>query len=322
MRESFRWGAWILLCLMLLLAGCDEVTPQTPAPSTGEEQAELRVPTRTLGPIVSFTPRFTATPIPSLTFTPSDTPEPTDTSVPPTSTPTITPSPTATASGVIRSTSNVNLREGPGETYPIVMSVAPGTELGVLGMQTDARGREWYKVALTDEDGEVRYLWVFASLVNTDFDAVTSPVATPSTPQARRATPTPEPNRVNILAYCRQKDLVPPRPTTNDNVYIEWSWFVARPEYMDDHLAHANYEVRLDGKLLSNWAQYATDSRLESGVWIVYWYYPVGRLSAGEHKVDFRLTWDAPITDGYEQFGPGTRNETDTGDCTFTVRAP
>ena len=323
MRKYSRWSIWFLISLVLFITACDEVATETPSPVAGQNQAALQVPTRTLGPIVSFTPRFTATPIPSATFTPSNTPIPTDTTVPPTLTPTPSLTPTATVEGVIRSGENVNLREGPGVDYSIVVSVPPGTQLGVVGLQTDARGREWYKVAYADDDGEVLYLWVSATLVDTEFRNL---VGLAETPPARNTTstppPTPEPDRVKILAYCQQKGVKPPRPTTSDSVYIEWSWFVSRAEYMDQHLSHARYEVRLDGKLLENWTRYATDTKLEDGVWIVYWYYPVGRLTAGNHEVDFRLTWDEAITDGYKQFGPGTNNEVDEGNCLFTVAEP
>jgi uncharacterized protein YraI len=316
MHSRSRWGIWLLIGIVLLLAACDEVPASSPSS------------TRTVKPIVSFTPRFTATPIPSVTYTPSNTPVPTSTPVPPTLTRTPTPTATATVAGVVQSTENVNLREGPGENYPIVVSVSPGTTVGVLGVQTDTRGRDWYKVAYVDEDGEELRLWVYARLLDTDFDLVVAP-ATPTSvspgtnlepsPATRAPTPTREPNRVEILAYCHQKSIRPPRPSTADNVYVEWSWFVSLPEYMDQHLENANYAVRLDGRLLENWERYATDMRLEGGVWIIYWYYPVGKLEAGEHEITFELTWDSAISDGYNDFGPGTANETDEGNCSFVV---
>ncbi len=325
MRKRFCKWFWpiTLAALAIALAACDTVETGTPTAAT-EGDAVLTVPTRTLGPIVSFTPRFTATPIPSATYTPSLTPVSSDTPVPPTLTPTLTLTPTPTVSGAVRSTENVNLREGPGTDYPIVFSVPPGTDLGVVGIQTDADGREWYKVAYEDEDGEIQYLWVYARLIETDFKEIVGYVTpAPTTPQPTIGgpTPTPVPNRVNILAYCHQKGVRPPTPTTDDNVFIEWSWFVAQPRLMEPHLQNAHYEVRLDGELLEDWQRYATDTKLESGVWIVYWYYPVGKLNAGEHTVTFHLTWDEPITDGYAQFGPGTAHPSDDGDCTFTVVA-
>ncbi len=325
MRKRPHRIIWFLmLCLVPFLAACDEVSTGPASPSTPQSETVLNLPTRTLAPIVSLTPRFTATPIPSITFTPSNTPLPTATVLPPTRTPTPTPTATATVEGLIRSTENVNLREGPGTDYAIVLSVPPGTELGVLGRQTDARGHDWYKVAYVDDDGDVQHLWVFATLVDTDFNDVVglSAATLPAPASGPGLTPTPRTEHVDILAYCQQKGTRPPRPTTSDNVYVEWSWYVARPEYMDEHLANAHYNVKLDGKPLENWTRYGTDMKLEEGVWIIYWYYPVGTLSAGEHTIDFELTWDHAITDGYKQFGPGTANETDTGNCTFTVVEP
>lgn len=319
MRNYARWTIGLMLAAAVALGGCSDLTTTEPSP-VGDNAPVLSVPTRTLGPIVSFTPRFTATPIPSATFTPSLTPTATATPIPPSPTPTITPTLTPTMSGVIRSTERVNLREGPGTDYDIVLSVQPGTELGILGTQTDSRGREWYKVAYTDDDGEVQYLWVLGALVETDFASLRNLIETP--PATSSAVATPPPNRVDILAYCQQKRVRPPTPKTTDEVFIEWSWYVARPEYMEEHLLNANYEVRLDGRLLENWERYATEMKREEGVWIIYWYYPVGRLSAGQHVVDFRLTWDQAITDGYARFGPGTPNEVDRGSCTFTVTAP
>jgi uncharacterized protein YgiM (DUF1202 family) len=318
-----RKRIWLLIVLLVFLAACDQVETPSASPSGAQNDAILSLPTRTLGPIVSFTPRFTATPIPSATLTPSDTPTPTLTPIPATATPTRTLTPTPTVQGVIRSTENVNLRSGPSLDYPVVVSVPPGTPLGVLGMQADSQNREWYKVAY-DDDGEMRYLWIYSNLVETNFEEVVGLAATPPPPSNTTVTPhpTPEPDRVDILAYCQQKNVVPETPTTNDNVYIWWSWYVSLPGYMEEHLNNAHYEIRLDGKLLENWQQYATDMREESGNWLVYWYYPVGKLTAGQHKIDFKLTWDKAITDGYKQFGPGTPNESDQGNCTFNVIGP
>lgn len=210
----------------------------------------------------------------------------------------------------------------------------PNTTLGVVGFQTDPEGLGWYKVAYTDEDGATQLLWVRSTLVSTDYDEVVaaptdSPALAvndgagddPGTTAASSPTPgaTPEPERIDILAYCRQKNVNPPAVNTNDTVYVEWSWFVAREELMQQHLDNANYQVRLDGELLEDWERFGTELKRESGVWIIYWYYPVGQLAAGEHKVTYLLTWDEPISDGYEDFGPGTAIETNEGNCVFTV---
>lgn len=326
---------WMIVLLALIVAfaaaACEGTNPDSAAPT--EQNGEVvSLPTRTVKPIVSFTPRFTATPLPSMTFTPSATPRATDTPAPPTATPTEVPSPTPTAAGEIRSTQNVNLREGPGLNAAIAQTVPSGTEVGVIGMQSDAEGRLWYKVALTEESGEPQLLWVLARLVQTDYETIIAQPLEIETPEATISgegnaaaaepsgeTQAAEGNRVEVLAYCRQKGVRAPAITTADNVYIEWSWFVSRPELMDQHLENVTYEVRLDGELLSDWEQHAEEMKREGGVWIIYWYYPVGRLEAGDHQVSYRVTWDETITDGYGNFGPGTARESETGDCSFTV---
>jgi hypothetical protein len=124
---------------------------------------------------------------------------------------------------------------------------------------------------------------------------------------------------VNVLAYCRAVDRNAPPVRADQTVSIEWSWFVQRPELMEDHLENANYEVLLDGRLLTNYEDFQTEMRREAGNWIVYWYVPVGTLTPGRHEVTFRLTWDEAISDGYDEFGPGTENEIDEGNCVFNV---
>lgn len=325
MRKHLGWVFLLILAVILLLTACEETPTETP-PSAAQTGLLGGQPTRTVKPIVSFTPRFTATSIPSETPIPSTTPLPTATPIPPTVTATPTPTSTPTIAGVIQANENVNLRTGPGFDYDIAVSVPPGTDLGVLRLKTDERGYDWYEVAYTSDEGEVQRLWARTNLVDTDFEEIVTVLepeanATPTNP-ASNLSPTPEPNRITILAYCREKGVRPPTPTTNDKVFIEWSWFVARTEYMDDHLANANYEVRLDGDLLDNWQAYATEMKQEVGVWIVYWYYPVGKLAAGEHEITYRLSWDEAISDGYQQFGPDTPTETNEGSCTFTVVEP
>jgi hypothetical protein len=328
------WTLLLLVCLILLVTACESNETQTPSPQAQGDVA-LNQPTRTVKPIVSFTPRFTATPLPSTTPFPSQTPQATATLAPPTATLSPTPSPTATASGIIQSNQSVNLRDGPGADQPVVTAVAPGTEVGVLRTKTDDSGRTWYEIAIEDDDGNVQRLWVRGDLIDTNFDDIVAGQTaaevedttdepdnrTPPTPTGPTRTPgaTPVADAVKILAYCEQKVVRPPTPTTNDEVYIEWSWYVASEDLMQQHLDNARYEVSLDGKPLLDWDQYASNTRREQGRWIVYWYYPVGRLEAGEHTVTYHLSWDEAITDGYDDFGPGTSTTTNDGTCTFTV---
>lgn len=324
MRNHTGWRVRLTLgllgVLLLILTACDEVNDGTPAPIPTDGQVVLNLPTRTLPPVVSETPRFTATPIPSSTPIPSVTPTPTP--IPPTLTKTPTPTPTLTptVSGEVQSARTVNLRSGPGIDYDVVAVVPPGTQIGVIGIQTDETGADWFKIVYTDDDGETSTVWVLAALVDTDYKAIVgldTPEPGTGTP---RPAPTREPRRVNVLAYCAQKGAPAPSPTVNDEVFIEWSWYVRQEDLMDQHLEHATYEVNLDGEPLDDWERYGTAITLDDlGRWIIYWNYPVGQLSPGTHVVEFKVTWDEAITDGYDDFGPGTPNEADIGNCTFTV---
>jgi hypothetical protein len=143
----------------------------TAAGCAGEEVAA--VPTATLAPIVSLTPRATATlapsttPLPSATFTPSLTP----TEAPPT----LTPSPTNTPQvlGSVLSLNDVNLREGPGVTFPAASALRPGT--GFVVVATDEAGG-WFNVRL--EDGQEG--WISATLVRLQPTETPDPTATPT----------------------------------------------------------------------------------------------------------------------------------------------
>jgi hypothetical protein len=112
----------------------------------------------------------------------------------------------------------------------------------------------------------MRYLWIFSNLVETDFKEGRAG-ATP--PPAPNTTVTPQrrarPGRYS--GYCQQKDIdQKPRPPAMIAYRVELvcgaAGLYGRPPQ------NANYEVRLDGKLLDNWQQYATEMRVESGVWI------------------------------------------------------
>lgn len=324
-----------LLVLIGLLAACD--------PPDDDEASPPTVITL-LPPILTPTPRVTATLTPSHTPTASDTPTPTDTPTPvtPTSTPSLTPTPPVI--GVVISNQNVNVREEDNFRATVLTSLEPGTQVEVQYSNEDG---SFIFARLIDDEGQLIEGWIDARLLNmgTFVPPTIGPSPTPTPTQGPQATgesgfttATPfiggggispeeaaEVSDVNVLAYCRQKNVNPPRVTTEQTVSIMWSWFVKEPSFMTPHLQNANYEVLLDGRLLENYDDYRTamtDKPIDdpaSGNWYIYWFVPVGRLPAGRHEVTFRLTWDSAVNDGYEDFGPGTSNETDEGNCVFTV---
>ena len=160
-----RWPLMLaaLTVAPLIAAGCSGQSAPTPA-------------TATLAPIVSLTPRSTATLVPSvtapptLTLTPSTTPSPAP--------PTLTPSPTSTPPvlGSVASANDVNMREGPNVSFPALSALRPGT--GVTVLATDEAGG-WYNVRLDDgSEG-----WISATLVRLQ-PSPTPPASQTPTPDA------------------------------------------------------------------------------------------------------------------------------------------
>lgn len=274
--------------------------PPSATPSATRTRLPLVVSTATSAPTGTPTPTASATA--TVTSTPTNTATPTSTA-----TLTATASQTATATATASATASPDLEQ---------------TADALLSLRLTQTAASWTDTPTPDLAQTAEAL-VIARLTQTAAVWTDTPTHTPTRLPIMTSTPritvTAIANRVDILAYCIQKAVRPPAVSSGDDVFIEWSWYAAQPEYIQDHLDHARYEVRLDGWNLDDWRQYAANTVVESGVYIVYWYYPVGRLSPGEHRITFRLTWDEPITDGYVQFGPGTDNSVVTGDCTFTV---
>ncbi len=369
-------------------------------------------PTETLAPIVSNTPRFTATLIPTDTARPTETLTPSETPVPPTPSNTFTPSATPQIEGSVNSLQDVNVRSGPNVQSPAFAVLRPGTGFVVLG--TNEEGN-WFNIRL--EDGTEG--WISSQLVRLQPTQTSIPSLTPTPDLTLLAQGTPLPtsviggqpitptpprslvlaettdetleetqtttssivqppniaaiqqtatalvsigipivatserplggptggpilsgsptvvpatpagtaqvgNAVDVLAYCDDRSFGAPAPTTlaaGSTIDIFWSWYASTPELVREHIAAANYDIRLDGERIANWRSYAEGRlRQESGNYYQYWFAPSPVLTAGEHQITYTLTWSEVISDGYADFGPGTGNVMLTGTCTFTVR--
>lgn len=162
-----------------VLAACDGAA----------QQSEPLPPTATLAPIVSQTPRFTATPIPTRTPLPTATYTPSETPIPPSPTQTFTPSPTPPVLGSIVSLQDVNVREGPGVTFPAIEVLSPGTGLEILGFSADG---QWLNIRMEDGDEG----WVSAQLVRIQPSPTPIPSLTPTVDQTAIALGTVYPTSV------------------------------------------------------------------------------------------------------------------------------
>jgi hypothetical protein len=150
----------IVLFTLVVLAACQP-----------EPAGIVELPTATLMPILSETPRVTATQVPSRTPLPTYTFTPTETSIPPT--PTIEPSPTMTPTimGIVQSMQNVNVREGPGENYKRFTALVPGTGVQIIGRNTE---QTWLNIRMEDgTEGWIALRLVFIPPTPTAFPTLT-----------------------------------------------------------------------------------------------------------------------------------------------------
>ncbi|GAB4526743.1 MAG: hypothetical protein OHK0046_43770 [Anaerolineae bacterium] len=128
---------------------------------------------------------------------------------------------------------------------------------------------------------------------------------------------------VDVFAMCNNTALGSPAPTNlgaGSTIDVFWAWYVRDADLVDQHVEAVNYEVRVNGTLLSNWRQYGTSVVQVGDQFAKYWYVPFGPLQAGDYTITYRATWSETITDGWDNFGPGTRNVQEEGACNFTVR--
>jgi hypothetical protein len=326
---KFRQRSWWLALLVvgLLSASCD-------FPLNNGQRVVTKVvvltspPTITLAPIITQTLRFTATLIPTVTPLPTDTLPASLTPTPfiPTTAPSPTPAPLIT--GTVRTT--VNFRIGPSRDFDVITQLQANTQVTLISYDDT---KEWYLVRL--DDGQRG--WVQATFINTDEAELVPQLPAISLTQIAQATLPPAPptavptlrirnanSATDVLAYC---DLPRFKPTfgnrtinASNTVTIYWTWEAVTPEQMQDHIDYATYEVKLDGKMLENWSNYRTGVRQKQGTLEVIWFVPVGKLTAGEHTIEYKVTWSQKVEDGETSYGPGGEIETDTGSCKFTIR--
>jgi SH3 domain-containing protein len=159
------------------------------AACNGNGQEQSAAPTNTLMPIVSMTPRFTATAVPTRTPLPTFTLTPSITPIPPTPSDTPTPTEVPPVRGVIQSLQSVNVRNGPGVDFSAIEALPPGT--GVIVLETDPTGR-WLNIRMDDgQEG-----WVAFSLVYIEPTPTAFPTLTPSPNLTSMAQGTPLPTAV------------------------------------------------------------------------------------------------------------------------------
>ncbi|GAB4326211.1 MAG: hypothetical protein Kow00117_13600 [Phototrophicales bacterium] len=122
-----------------------------------------------------------------------------------------------------------------------------------------------------------------------------------------------------VFAECEDYDVAEPGIIYDtDNVIVFWSWFARTQDQLLDHIENANYSVTYYQTLpLPN--PITTGIRRERGLYWVFYYSVLGNLRPGQYYIEYKVTWDKPIFDGYDEYGPGTDYPELVSGCEFTV---
>ena len=125
-----------------------------------------------------------------------------------------------------------------------------------------------------------------------------------------------------IFAECRAVEGADPGLLFDtDEIRVFWSWFAKTRAQVEDHLRTAQYGIRLHGQPIPN-VQVSEIKRVPGSLnWWVFYTVNLGdKWEPNIYEINFTLRWSEAITDGYENFGPGTENEQMDSGCRFIIQ--
>jgi hypothetical protein len=123
-----------------------------------------------------------------------------------------------------------------------------------------------------------------------------------------------------IFAECDAFPLANPGVIYDiDTIRVFWSWFAATPQLLRDHIAAAQYSITLNNQPLPN-VQVSPIVQRDGNYWVFYTANLGDKWQPGNYGISFKLEWSRPISDGYENYGPGTENPVIAGGCAFSVK--
>jgi len=133
------------------------------------------------------------------------------------------------------------------------------------------------------------------------------------------------PGRTNNpgLIYAQCADVAGADPGVlfdTDEIVVYWSWFARTPEQVESHIANSSYVITLNGQPFPDVNVSPIQQVPGDNNWWVFYTVNLGDAwQPGSYGVQYNLSWVNTITDGYEDFGPGTDNEFFDSGCAFTI---
>ena len=125
-----------------------------------------------------------------------------------------------------------------------------------------------------------------------------------------------------IFAECNDVDgAAPGLLYDTDELKLFWSWYAKTPEQVQDHVNSARYDLRVDTQPIPEFQTGEIKQLPGSGDWWVFYTVSLGdHWRPGGYIIGYAVTWANAITDGYQDFGPGTEIERLQSGCDFAIQ--
>ena len=106
-----------------------------------------------------------------------------------------------------------------------------------------------------------------------------------------------------------------------DPITIFWSWYARTPQQIQDHITNAQYTATLNGQPLPEPALSPIKQVSNSRDWWVFYTVNLGdKWQPGGYNIHLAVSWANPVYDGYEDFGPDTKNVRLDSGCYFAIQ--
>lgn len=106
----------------------------------------------------------------------------------------------------------------------------------------------------------------------------------------------------------------------SDFIEIFWYWFADTRTRLESNLARTSYLVKINQAPIPPDQVFVSPVTPRNGVFYRFFTVPVGNLGPGFYEVEFNQDWSQQISDGFDEYGPGTANPRVRSTCNFEVQ--
>jgi len=135
------------------------------------------------------------------------------------------------------------------------------------------------------------------------------------------ATMSTEPTQfAQVVFNCDEREGSPIHIGKNEYVQTTIRWAATTAEQVTDYLNVVSHSILINGDQISSKATHGEVGLLEGrDIFFAPSFFDVGVLEPGEYEIRTVLAFSEKISDGYDEYGPGTKYPTFEGICTVII---